>query len=106
MEENENRLNKKVIVIFIIIFLSIFIFSFWSLFSVMNSPIIPNWFVGPIGLVLILVFDMIWVITIKSLFKKYIKLKIFLIFLGITLSTSVLAWWLIGKTSFLDHMFG
>jgi hypothetical protein len=106
MQEKENRLSKFVIMIFIIMFLGIFIFSFWLLFSVMNSPIMPNWFFGPIGLLVILIFDVTWVLTMKSLFKEHIKLKIFLIFLGITLSTSVLAWWLIDKTPFLDHMFG
>lgn len=107
MEEIKKKsLNKSVIIIFVIVFLIIFIISFGMLFQVFNSPRMPNWFLGFKGLLAIFAFNMIWILMTKFLFKKYLKIKVFLIFLSITISASVLAWWIIGKTSIFDHIFG
>jgi 4-amino-4-deoxy-L-arabinose transferase-like glycosyltransferase len=99
-------LSKQLMAVLVVMFFGIFVFSFYLLFPIINSAKMPDWVFGPIGLFVILGFDVGWVLLIRSIFKKHNILKILLIMLGITLSTSFLAWWIIEKTSLFDHMFG
>ena len=58
----------------------------------------PNWFFGPIGLFMILGFDIIWVIGMKIWKLKSVQVKIIKKILSVlvfALSASVLTCWLI-----------
>lgn len=58
----------------------------------------PNWFFGPIGLFIILGFDIIWIIGMKIWKLKSVRIKIIkkiLCVLVFALSASVLTSWLI-----------
>jgi len=99
-------LSAKDLIVFTIALLGIFVVSFFLLFPVIDGPKTPDWLLGPMGLLALLGFNIVWSLVIKLLFKNYPKLIIFLILLGITLSASFLSWWIIEKTSLFDHMFG
>ena len=98
--------SKQRMIAFGVILLGIFAISFYLLFPIIDSPKTPDWVLGPIGMLILLCFDIVWVLITRLLFRKHPKLKVFLISLGITLSASFLAWWIIEKTSLFDHMFG
>jgi hypothetical protein len=99
-------LSKLDVIIFAVILFVIFIVSLYLLFPVIDSPKTPDWLLGPIGLLFIFGFDIAWILVMELLLRKSPKIRIFLILLGITLSTSFLVWWIIEKTSLFDHMFG
>jgi hypothetical protein len=105
-EKKKFSLSTQNMIVFTVVLLGIFVISFYLLFPVIDSPKTPDWFLGPMGLLALLGFDIVWILVIKLLFKNYPKLIIFLILLGITLSASFLSWWIIEKTSLFDHIFG
>jgi hypothetical protein len=105
-DKGDNSLSKQEVIVFAIILLAAFIISFYLLFPIIDSPKTPDLLLGPIGLLLIIGFDIAWVLIMKLLLKSHPKTKMFLMLLGITLSTSFLVWWIIEKTSLFDHMFG
>ncbi|OHB62527.1 MAG: hypothetical protein A2168_01770 [Planctomycetes bacterium RBG_13_50_24] len=99
-------LSTQDMIVFTVVLLGIFVVSFYLLFPVIDGPTTPDWLLGPMGLLALLGFDIVWSLVIKLLFKSYPKLIIFLILLVIILSASFLSWWIIEKTSLFDHMFG
>jgi len=108
-EKKSFPLSKQDMIMLImlaVVLLGIYVFSFWPLFPVMNSPKTPNWLFGPMGLLALLGFGVVWSLAMKLLFKNHPRLKIATISLGITLSAIFLSWWIIEKTSLLNHMFG
>ena len=105
MQEKENKLTKRETVVFVIIFLGVFIISFCLMLYPLDRHA-PLWFFSSIGLSVILIFDIIWVLIMRLLFRKYKKVSFFFIFSGLAISTAILSWWIIESLSLFDHMFG
>jgi len=91
----KSSLSKKDIVILVILATLILVVGFFFLSILLSSKIgfslLPNWFFTPWGLLSILVFDAIWVITVFKFWPhRNRRLKIYLSVLIIALSVSAL----------------
>jgi hypothetical protein len=105
MQKKENLITKLDVVVFMIIFFVIFGISFYFSLPILNTHT-PLWFFGPIGFMIIIIFDIVWILIIKILFRKYKKTRILFIILGFAISTSILIWLIIERIDLFDHMFG
>jgi hypothetical protein len=102
MRTEKNKMSAWSIAIFIIIFCGL---SALFLLLIMFFIYLPLWFWGPVGFSVILGFDIVWILVIKQIFKKYKKKKIFFMILGFAVSTAFLIFWLVDKLN-IGHMFG
>lgn len=85
-------------IVFLIIFVPISFYVAMRIFiKPMNRPDMPYWFFGPIGPIIVIGFDVLWVIAMRILSLKSIRVKIYLTLLVFTLSASVLACWVLLK---------
>lgn len=82
-------------VVFLIIFIPIiFYVAMRMLIKPMNSYA-PYWFSTWIGFLVVLGFDILWVIAMKLLPLKNIRIKIYSILLVLTFSLSILTCWML-----------
>ena len=95
MQEKKRKFPLSVpeIIFLIMVIPTIFYVAMRILIKPMNSPDMPYWFFGLIGPLMVIGFDILWVIAMKLLFKNNIRVKIYLTLLALTLSASVLACW-------------
>jgi hypothetical protein len=73
----------------------VFYVAMRTLIKPMNSPNMPSWFFGLMGPLMVIGFDIAWVIVMKVPFINNIRVKIYLTLLVLTLSASVLACWVL-----------
>jgi len=104
MEEAKRRFPLSVFEIVLLAIVIPIVFCYFAKlsFRILNSPNMPSWFFGPVGLLIVLGFDVVWILLIKFLFKTHIKIKIILMLLGVTLSTAILCWWIAGVTGIMN----
>jgi glucan phosphoethanolaminetransferase (alkaline phosphatase superfamily) len=105
MQEKENQATKLNVGIFTIIFFVIFGISLYLSLPILDRHT-PLWFLGPIGFIIILIFDVVYPFVITILLRKNKNSKMLFIILGLAISTAVLVWLIIGKLNFFNHMFG
>jgi hypothetical protein len=97
MQENTRKFPLSIPeVILTMIFIPIIFYGAMRiLIKPMNSPHMPNWFFGPIGLLIVIGFDVLWLIAMRLWVFKGIKVKIFLTLLVLTLSSSIITCWIL-----------
>jgi glucan phosphoethanolaminetransferase (alkaline phosphatase superfamily) len=104
MEEAKRKYSLNILAIALLVIIlpiAFLVFTKYS-YQILNSPSMPSWFFGPIGLLMILAIGLIWILLIKSLFKRHIRIKIILMLLGATFLIAILFWWIVGITGIMN----
>jgi hypothetical protein len=95
MQDSERKKPVSVFQIFILVIfaIAIYLVSLWSVYFPLVSYM-PAWFFGPLGLFMIIGFDVFWIIRNRSRYNPGIILKIpsLLVF---SLSASLLSCWIL-----------
>lgn len=102
----QKSFKKRDVVILVVMLAFVYCISFYSLFDCGHFSFVPEWFWGWIGFCIILGFDVAWILVIRFLIKKNIKIRIILTLLGLTFTTAVLTWWILENTPGSFHIFG
>ncbi len=85
-------------VVFLIILIPVIFYVAMRIFiKPMNSPDMPDWFFGPLGPLIVIGFDVLWIIGMRILPLKNMRVKIYPTLFVLTLSVSALASWALLK---------
>ncbi len=82
-------------VVFLVIFIPIIFYKTMRILIKPMNSYAPYWFSTWMGFLAVLGFDILWIIAMKLLLLKNIRVKIYLTLLVLTLSFSILACWIL-----------
>jgi len=106
METKQKCFTKKKVIFLTVMTAFVYFISFLLLFDCGHFPFVPDWFWGQAGLFVIIGSIVAWILIMKVLVRKSVKVRIVLTLFGLSVIAAVLTWWIMENSSISIHMFG